>query len=127
MLDAPVQDKAHPETSTVLTRAVIKAADHMGVSSKILAKIIGLSEPTVSRMRHGDYVLSPDTKPFELSVLFIRLFRSLDALVGGDTAVAQAWLNHPNTALSGTPIEKLKTASGLIEVMTYLDARRAIL
>ena len=127
MLDAPLHDKAQPDTSAVLTRAVIKAADHLAISPKILSKIIGLSEATVSRMRHGDYALSPTTKPFEIGVLFIRLFRSLDALVGGDATVAQGWLNNPNTALNGTPIEKLQTISGLVEVIAYLDARRAIL
>ena len=37
-----------------------------------------------------------EDKSFELALLFIRLFRSLDAIVGGDEAVARAWLRNEN-------------------------------
>ena len=46
-------------------------------------------------MKKGDYALQAGSKPFELGVLFVRLFRSLDAIVGGDEAVASAWLANP--------------------------------
>jgi hypothetical protein len=54
------------------------------------------------------------------------LFRSLDAIVGGDSKVAASWLVNPNSALDARPIEKLQTVSGLIDVIAYLDARRAL-
>jgi len=59
-------------------------------------------------------------------VLLVRLFRSLDAIVGGDGAVATAWLDNPNLVLGGRPVEKLQTVSGLVDVIAYLDARRAL-
>ena len=77
-------------------------------------------------MKRGDFHLDPGTKPFELAVLFIRLYRSLDAIVGGDDAVAAAWLANPNTALGGRPVERLQSISGLVDVIAYLDARRAL-
>ena len=80
----------------------------------------------MSRMRKGAYLLEADTKPFELGVLFVRLFRSLDAIVGGDEAAARSWLKSPNTALKDKPAEKIRTIAGLMDVIAYLDARRAI-
>jgi hypothetical protein len=77
-------------------------------------------------MRRGEFRLEPGTKPFELAVLFVRLFRSLDAIVGGDDRVAASWLGNPNTALDARPIEKVRTVSGLVDVIAYLDARRAL-
>jgi hypothetical protein len=77
-------------------------------------------------MGSGDYVLARGEKPFELAVLLVRLFRSVDAIVGGDEATAQSWLRSENTALGGAPIEKIQTISGLIDVIAYLDARRAV-
>ena len=70
--------------------------------------------------------LASGQKPFELAVLFVRLYRSLDALVGGDDAVAREWLRNHNWALKGQPIELIESVSGLANVIQYLDARRAL-
>ena len=69
------------------------------MNAKSLSAVLGVSEATVSRMRRRDFLLERGTKPFELGVLFVRLFRSLDAIVGGDEAVAKAWIKNPNLAL----------------------------
>jgi Protein of unknown function (DUF2384) len=114
-------------TQAVLTQAVLRAADKLGVNQAALASILGVSEAQVSRMRKGDAALQPDTKPFELGVLFVRLFRSLDAIVGGDEAVARAWLANPNLALDAKPAEKIRSVPGLMDVIAYLDARKAII
>jgi hypothetical protein len=115
-----------PSAPAVVTKAAVRAADKLGLTSKVLARIIGLSEASVSRMRRGDYLLGENDKPFELAVLFIRLYRSLDAIVGGDDAVANAWLKNRNTALNATPLELIQTVHGLTHAIQYLDARRAI-
>ena len=76
-------------------------------------------------MMTGDSSLASRTKPFELAVLFVRLFRSLDAHVGGDPQVAPAWLANSNAALDGRPLDKIRTITGLLEVIAYLHAQRA--
>jgi DNA-binding XRE family transcriptional regulator len=111
---------------TVLTKAVLRAANKLDVKQAALAAILGVSEATVSRMKKGDYVLRADSKAFELSVLFVRLFRSLDAIVGGDEGVARAWLANLNLALGAKPAEKIRTVPGLMDVIAYLDARKAL-
>ena len=108
------------------TKAVLRAAGRLGLSNKMLSGIIGVSEATVSRMGSGTYTLSPGEKPMELAVVFVRLFRSLDAIVGGDEAVATAWLRNENAALGGTPLALIQSVSGLVHVLGYLDARRAL-
>ena len=67
-----------------MTKAVMRAAGHLVVPQATLSRILGLSEASVSRMSAGAYTLAPDDKAFELAVLFVRLFRSLDAIAGGD-------------------------------------------
>jgi hypothetical protein len=114
-----------PGAAAILTKAVLNAADKLNVKASALAPILGVSEATVSRMKRGDYRLDAETKAFELGVLFVRLFRSLDAIVGGDEAAARAWLANRNLALGGKPIEQIRTVAGLIDVIAYLDARRA--
>jgi uncharacterized protein (DUF2384 family) len=112
--------------ATVLTKAVLRAAQHLGMTNKSLATVIGVSEATVSRMRSGDYTLQRGHKSFELATLFLRFYRSLDAIVGGDREVARAWLTNPNTALDSEPLTLIQTVPGLMNAIHYLDARRAV-
>jgi hypothetical protein len=111
---------------SVLTRATLRAGTRLGLTNRTIGRIIGVSEATVSRMGSGDYVLAPGDKPFELAVLLVRLFRSVDAIVGGDEETARSWLRSENSALGAAPIDKIQTISGLVDVIAYLDARRAI-
>jgi hypothetical protein len=110
----------------VTTKATLRAAARLGLSNKLLASIIGVSEATVSRMGSGTFTLDPREKPFELAVLFIRLFRSLDAIADGDEAVAGAWLRAENLALGQAPLALIQTVAGLVHVVGYLDTRRAL-
>jgi transcriptional regulator with XRE-family HTH domain len=115
-----------PDKAAVLTKATLRAATQLGLTNKTLATVIGVSEATVSRMRSGEYTLQRGQKPFELAVLFVRLYRSLDAIVGGDDAVAGSWLKNRNTALRGEPLTLIQTVPGLMNVIQYVDARRAV-
>ncbi|MGV1870514.1 MbcA/ParS/Xre antitoxin family protein [Agrobacterium rosae] len=119
----PVADPV--EQGRVVTKAVVSAAERLGLNAARIADILGVSAPTVSRMKRLDFILEPGSKPFELSVLLIRVFRSLDAIVGGDETVARTWLRNHNDALADVPAEKLTTITGLLDVLAYLDARRA--
>lgn len=123
------QPQARPAVATapaVVTKAVMRAADRLDVPNRVLATVLGVSEATVSRMGQGNYQLSPATKPFELGVLFVRLFRNLDALTSGDTNSAREWLRGENTALGAAPLALITSISGLVNVVAYLDARRAL-
>ncbi len=114
------------DKGAVLTRAVLRAADRLGLRGAELARIIGVSEPTVSRMRKGNFVLREGSKEYELAALLVRLFRSLDALLGGDEAAMRDWLRAPNTALGAAPAERIRQVEGLVDVLAYLDTRRAV-
>jgi hypothetical protein len=109
--------------STVLTKAVLRAAQALGVSQKRLAAIVGASEASVSRLGRSRQ-LDPESKEGELSLLFLRLFRSLDTLVGGDADKARAWLWADNSHLGGVPAQRIATVSGLVDAVSYLDALR---
>lgn len=113
------------EKARVLTKAVVRAGDALGLTSAELASIIGVSPATMSRMRKGDYVLGMKDKSYELAALLVRFFRSLDAIAGGDNAVRTAWLRGENAALGGAPADLIQTVSGLTNGLAYLDARRA--
>jgi uncharacterized protein (DUF2384 family) len=115
---------ADPDSTAVLTKAVIRAAALLELTQRNVAETLGLSGPTASRLFTGKYRLSPTrSKEWELAVLFVRLFRSLDALWGHD-ATGRTWLRTYNTALGAEPLEMMRTATGLVRVVDYLDHAR---
>ena len=107
----------------VLAKAAFRASALLGLSQKELAVTIGVSPASVSRMKDGSFQLVG--KPFELVACLVRVFRSLDAIIGGDRGVMRALMRAENSALSGIPRALVVTAPGLVEGMQYLDAARA--
>src|ERR1019366_4912169 len=126
MLPTKPRPASTADQVAVLTKATLRAATQLGLTNKLLATVIGVSEATVSRMRSGGYTLQRGQKPFELAVLFVRLYRSLDAIVGGGDALAGAWLKNRNTVFDAEPLALIQTVPGLMNVIQYLDARRAV-
>lgn len=109
----------------VLAKATTRATDLLGLSGAALARIIGVSEPTVSRIRKGELPLDPNSKEGELSLLLVRIYRSLDALVGTDDQKRIAWMRGKNKALGGIPTQLIERADGLVATLNYLDGMRA--
>jgi uncharacterized protein (DUF2384 family) len=122
----PKADAVTIKEAGVVTKATIRAADRLAIRSNVLCKIVGVSEATISRMRKGEYRLEPGEKAFELAILFVRFYRSLDAIVGGSDSVAAQWIKNRNSGLDGVPLELIQTVAGLTNVIDYLDARRAV-
>lgn len=112
-----------PDATRVLTAATLAAARALRVRNRDLARVLGSSEASVSRLSAGRR-LDPGTKEGELALLFLRLFRSLDALVGGDEEKARRWLHAENAHVGGVPAERIRSVEGLVDVVQYLDAMR---
>ena len=118
------QIQASPDAATVLSKATVRAAGALGISHGRLAQILGVSAATVSRMGSGRYQLAGHRKEWELALLVVRLFRSLDSIVGNQDA-ARRWLQGENLALGAKPEDLILSAEGLVRVVQYLDASRA--
>jgi hypothetical protein len=135
---------ASVDPATVLAKAVLRAAQRLGVSNTELSPVVGITESSLSRMGKGAYRPGAGTKEWEACVHFVRLFRSLDAFAGGDEAAARAWLRTPNIGLAGldpedyrrpreelarlgiVPLAAARSIEGLLDVVAYLDSRRAL-
>jgi uncharacterized protein (DUF2384 family) len=118
------QQATVPEAQATLSKAVVRAASHLRIGQSMLAEILGISPATASRLHAGRYLLDRRRKKeWELALLFVRLFRSLDAVVGHGEQARQ-WLNGENRALGGRPADLVRSAEGLVRVVHYLDAYR---
>jgi uncharacterized protein (DUF2384 family) len=114
------------DRSRVLSTAVIEAARRLNLGSSDLNAIIGTSQPSASRLLNGKYFIPEDSKTWELSAHFVRLYRSVSSLVGGDDDLARSWLKSANQAFDNRhPLDVVKRVDGLLHVCEYLDAHRA--
>lgn len=116
---------ATPDPAVVLTKATLRAAEQLGLTNAELAAVIGVSEPTVSRLKTSGRPIKPESKEGELALMLIRLFRSLDPLIGGDDGKRRSWMGSYNKALVGHPNQLIRKADGLVRTLSYLDGIRA--
>lgn len=118
-----------PDAATaaaVLTKATLRAAGLLGLTNAALARVVGVSESTVSRMAAGERQFELGSKPAELAALLVRVYRSLDALVGNSDSQRQRWMSSFNHAFQAAPREAIEGVEGLVRVVRYLDGARAI-
>ena len=117
------QPRSADRQAAVLTKALLRAAQVLDLSQRDLAAVVGTSESSASRLNRGCRI-DPSSKEGELARLLLRVFRSLDALLGGNDTAARAWLHAHNHHLGNTPVVLLHSVTGLVRVADYLDAMR---
>src|SRR5690606_41649528 len=98
------------DPAAVLSRALLNAGRDLGLSQEQLGRVVGRDR---TRLKGG---IRPDTKVGELALLFIRCYRGLFALVGGDFVVMRHWMHTYNTCTRGVPAEEVRCASVIIMV-----------
>ena len=119
-----VHTAPRPHAAGVLTRAVLRASEILGLAQKDLAGVLGVSAASLSRLYKGARLIDPRSKEGEIAVLILRVFRSLDALMGGSQEKSRKWLRAENVHLGGSPARLIETVPGLVHVLEYLDAMR---
>ncbi len=118
-----IQGAAYQE-DVVITKALKNAAVYWGINNKQLGEVIGLSEATISRLKNGQYFLDHYSKQWQLAVIFLRIFRGLDAYMGGNVENECRWLKANNVALGGVPLDLMRNVEGLTSIVQYIDFMR---
>src|SRR5450830_114353 len=54
------------------SKAVARAAERLDISKSLLAKVLGVSPPTITRLYSGNYLLDQGRKEWEFALLFVR-------------------------------------------------------
>jgi DNA-binding XRE family transcriptional regulator len=107
----------------VLAKAVLNAADQLGLKQAELAQVLGIHRTAVSRLKHN-LSLDPATKQGELALLLIRVARAVFALAGGDAAWIKHFMHTPNRVTGGVPAQQVQSIQGLMQVLQFVDAIR---
>ena len=115
------QHVASAAVARLVAEACLRAAAEAGLSKEELGAIVGRHRTSLERSG-----LPPESKEGQLGLLFLRVMRSLDALMGSDLELMRYWLEQPNRHLGEqAPRQLLASVEGLARVAAYLDAMRA--
>ena len=113
-----------PSDAELVTTALIRSADCLGMSLSRLARVIGVGEATIKNCSRGASTLTRP-KQQELALGLIRVYRALFAILGGDEAQMKHWMQTANRHLGQqVPVDLVESYQGLAEVNRYLDAMR---
>ncbi len=112
-----------PEPAAVLAKALLNAAEQLGLKQADLGAILGLDRTAISRLKQNPS-LDPNSKKGELALLVIRIARALFALTGGDKDWIKHFMHNPNKVTGGIPAKQMETIQGLIQVVQFVDAIR---
>ena len=99
--------------------ATHRAAALLGLNGAALARVLGVSEASVSRP--GAWRARPAARGQgrRAGPAAGALYRSLDALVGNDLGAAALLMRSPNDALGGVPATLILSAQGLVAAVAY--------
>jgi uncharacterized protein (DUF2384 family) len=112
------------DDNELVTRAYVASGRELGLTLGQLARVVGVSESAMKNYSRGSASLR-STKDQELSLGFIRVYRALFAILGGDREQMQHWMRTPNRHFNNqVPAQLVETYQGLAEVNVYLDAMR---
>lgn len=109
----------HIDDDELLGFAVLEAGSALGLSKQEVGEVIGKDRTSISRSG-----ITPGSKPGELALMLVRIYRSLYSLVGGDNTHMQQWMRSFNKGTGGVPYEQIMEIAGLVRVLEYTDAMR---
>lgn len=112
-----------PQPQLVLAKAVLTAAEQLGLKQAELAAVLGVHRTAVSRLKQNPS-LDPGSKQGELALLLIRVARALYSLAGGDPDWMKHFMHSPNKATGGIPAQQVQSIQGLMQVLQFVDAMR---
>lgn len=108
------------DKDTVLTKALLNVGKALGISPSVIGQIVGKNRSSLYRTNG----IKSNSKSGELALIFIRCYRALYVLTGGNEDVMKHWFNTKNNHTGGIPLEQVTKLEGLMTVMRYLDAMR---
>lgn len=100
-----------------LTKALLRAADALGLSADELAFVIGGDIATIE-----DVGLDPSSPAGLRALLLIRVYVRLTGLVGDSVENLKHWMSTHNHGLGAVPADLLRSSSGLEQLVEYLEA-----
>lgn len=110
---------SQPLSPALLTKALLRSAEQLGLSADLPA-LLQLESEAVAQLQSGARSLDPEGSEWAQALKIVSLFRTLVSLLG-TVQRARAWLGNPNETLGAPPIDLLRTPDA-DRVHRYLNA-----
>ena len=102
-----------------LTKAVINAAEILGVSEEEFLKILKIKKSSIVQLNNLNFH-SPISFDEEIAILFVSIFNLLHKLSGGDVDFMCNFIRNFNYLTGGVPVKQLESLDGLAKVYNVL-------
>jgi hypothetical protein len=122
MVDIPINHLKFERE--VLRKALLKACQILEITSQEFADLIGIRGASYSRFignAQDEYFIDPNSKTGEIAIMFLKIYKSLFALLGGDAKSCSIWLRSMNKSLGYIPIKLMSSVQGMANVLYYLE------
>jgi len=106
----------HDSRDIVLSKAVLKAGENLGLSCLEITKIIGCNVDILE-----SYGVNPGSTEGQKALILIRIYEGLFALVGDDTSQINHWMHSKIKSLNGIPADLVSEPHGLERIIGYID------
>ena len=118
----------HPDLARAdaekLTDDFFEVTNSLGLSNRVIAEILGVSESTISRAKkRGSYFTQTHRHQWIIAELLIQACRELTRIYDHPRK-EKHWFTTYNHELRALPINILHTIEGLIEVVRHLESRQ---
>jgi len=107
-----------------LSKATSRAARGLGLTTPLLAKVLGMDEDSALLLLEGEFSLKVNSHEGFIARELIRIFVGLDQLVGHDESSRLSWLTSTNKAFDEHPLNLIQTSDGRSQLIGYLDLMR---
>jgi len=108
-------------SSSVLTPAVLQAAQMLGLYHAELARILKLQCADVGELANAQKFLEVDSIAWQQAEKFILIFESLYLKFQGNEALMCNWLRKQNSILNGIPLYLMVDEGGVEDVFCFLQ------
>ena len=108
-------------SSSVLTPAVLQAAQMLGLYHAELARILKLQCADIGELANSQKLLEIDSIAWQQAEKFILIFESLYLKFQGNEALMCNWLRKQNSILNGIPLYLMVDEGGVEDVFCFLQ------
>jgi len=121
------QTHTEPTPADLVTNGIRRAIEDLRLTGGDVARITGISEASVSRLRKGNWKFQEGSKSYELALMLLRVHLTLKSVVRNNVGRMRDWLKAHNDALGSAPIALLTRIQGLVKVLRHLERMRPAL
>jgi hypothetical protein len=105
------------DSSALLSKAFLNAGKRLSFTTPELSHIVDCDISQVN-------FINPESKAGIRALYFIRAYKKLYSVLGGDEEEMKLWMKGENTGTGGIPAQQVQEEdiAGLVQVMEYLEA-----